>query len=776
MLVAGKMFDTMIDVSSLTLSITLILSGLIFCSLLPQLLTIVRRASRKEIYRGNSLLKLHLPNHYEAFFLVESGGRIIYSNPMVREMFGLNGKKANLEFLASTIQPSESFFALCSQEGKARFNLGKRLIEGKSYLIPHDSTEAMLVSFRKIELGDYKQQSSLNSHSEPLTSGKILDKPYPDHPNQFGLDTQNVYKHDESLLSTQELEKRVQQRTHQLQMEHKRTETLLRIMTELSSSLDFEKILQRTLKVINDVIGASHATCMVLQPGNNKLRHLVTVGYSNPPPPGGMPSALNMKQGLVGWIMSNRQAVLIDDVLEDERWIQLPHTWYHHRSAIGAPIIIGDQLLGVLLLYYPEVGHFSEEQLDLIQAAANQMAIAIKNAQLFHLTCEQKEELSSLLRDQRVETSRSRSILEAIADGVLVTDQRGEITLFNHSAESLLELKRAEVIGRSIDHFSGLFGGFASAWMDTIKAWMDKPISFNPSNTFSEQVKLDSGNVLSVHLAPVMNNDEFYGTVSVFRDISHLIEVDRLKSEFVATVSHELRTPMTSIKGYVDILLMGVAGDLTEQQLRFLSVVQDNTQRLTILVNDLLDLSRIEAGQVSLTLQPLDLHDLVEEVMEEIQRLSVTDDKSMRFNVDIPVDIPRITGDPERVRQILVNLLGNAYHYTQSDGQINLRARCVGKEIQVDIQDNGIGIPPKEQDHVFERFYRGDNNLVIATSGTGLGLSIVNKLINMHNGRIWVQSSGIQGEGSIFSFTLPIYDFSQHALTVSEDYAENFNR
>ena len=766
----------MIDLSHLSLSITLILSGLIFYSLLPQLLTVVRQARRKEVFRGNLLLKLHLPNHYEAYFLVESGGRIIYSNPMVRELFGLNGKKANLELLASEIQPSESFFALCSQEGKARFNLGKRLVEGKSYLIPHNSTEAMLVSFRKVDLGDYNQHGSVNSHSEPFASGRIQDPPYPDHTEQIELDTQNVIEHNKVLASTQDLEKRVQERTHQLQMEHLRTETLLRIMTELSSSLDFERILQRTLEVLNDVIGASHATCMVLQPGNNKLRHLATVGYPNPPPPGGMPSALNMKQGLVGWIMSNRQAVLIDDVLEDERWIQLPNTWYHHRSAVGAPIIIGDQLLGVLLLYYPEVGHFSEEQLDLIQAAANQMAVAIKNAQLFHLTLEQKEELSSLLKDQRVETSRSRSILEAIADGVLVTDQRGEITLFNHSAERMLELKRAEVIGQSIDHFSGFFGGVASAWMDTIKTWMEEPISFNPMNTLSEQVTLDSGSVLSVHLAPVMNNDEFYGTVSVFRDISYLIEVDRLKSEFVATVSHELRTPMTSIKGYVDILLMGVAGDLTEQQLRFLSVVQDNTQRLTILVNDLLDLSRIEAGQVHLTLQPLDLQHLVEEVMEEIQRLSITDEKSMKFNVDIPAGLPRITGDPERVRQILVNLLGNAYHYTPSEGYINLRAKCVGEEIQVDIQDNGVGIPPKEQDHIFERFYRGDNNLVIATSGTGLGLSIVNKLINMHNGHIWVQSSGIQGEGSIFSFTLPIYDFSRHALSVSEDYAENLNR
>ncbi|UCD43421.1 MAG: PAS domain-containing protein, partial [Chloroflexota bacterium] len=427
---------------------------------------------------------------------------------------------------------------------------------------------------------------------------------------------------------------------------------------------------------------------------------------------------------------------------------------------------IGDQLLGVLLLYYPEVGRFSEEQLDLIRAAANQMAVAIKNAELYHLTRDQKEELSTLLRDQRVETSRSRSILEAIADGVLVTDQHGEITLFNHSAERMLELKRAEVIGRSIEHFSGLFGGIALAWMNTINSWIQDHGSFHPMNTFSEQVSLDNGNVLSVNLAPVINNNEFFGTVSVFRDITHLIEVDRLKSEFVATVSHELRTPMTSIKGYVDILLMGVAGELSDQQLRFLRVVQENTERLTILVNDLLDLSRIEAGQVILSMGSIDLSDLIEEVMEEIDRLTVAENKSMQFELDLPPDLPLIKGDAERIRQILINLLGNAFHYTPSNGNVSLSARQTGEEIQVDIKDNGVGIPPKEQERIFDRFYRGENHMVIATAGTGLGLSIVAKLINMHNGRIWVQSSGIEGEGSIFSFTLPLFTTARKAIKV----------
>jgi signal transduction histidine kinase len=305
---------------------------------------------------------------------------------------------------------------------------------------------------------------------------------------------------------------------------------------------------------------------------------------------------------------------------------------------------------------------------------------------------------------------------------------------------------------------------------------MQGPQSFNPMNTFSEQVSLDNGNVLSVNLAPVMNNNEFYGTVSVFRDITHLIEVDRLKSEFVATVSHELRTPLTSIKGYVDIMLMGVAGDLSEQQMRFLSVVQQNTERLTILVNDLLDLSRIEAGQVNLTFEPLDLRKLIDEVMEEINRLKVVENKNIQFNIELSLNLPRIKGDPERIRQILINLLGNAFHYTPSNGMVKLKAHRLGEEIQIDIKDDGVGIPPKEQERIFDRFFRGDNHMVIASAGTGLGLSIVAKLINMHHGRIWVQSSGIEGEGSTFSFTLPVYDFSQQAIRMSKDHAENINR
>ena len=765
----------MIDLTPLSLSAVLLLSGLLGYVLVSQLVGYISKSSRSSNSQIEPRLPVHLPNHYEAYFLVEPGGKIVYSNPEVRELFKLNGEKTSLEVLAAEMNPKESFFALCTREGKARLNIGDQLIEGKSYRLPHKASPAMLVSFRGLGNGFKHTEVSISSRSPISSSVDVHKSPVPNGVLER-IDQNSTSEDQESLMLSRELDKKYQQKTQQLRLEHQRTETLLRIMTELSSSLDFEQILQRTLEVLNEVIGASHATCMVLETDNRKLRHLATVGYSTPVPPGGMPSALNINQGLVGWIIANRKSVLINDVLEDDRWIQLPNSWYHHRSAVGSPIIMGDQLLGVLLLYYPEVAKFSVEQLDLIQAAANQMAVAIKNAELFHLTLNQKEELSALLRDQRVETSRSRSILEAIADGVLVTDQNGEITLFNHSAERMLEMKRAELIGRPVDHFTNLFDGVALAWMETIKTWTQDPYSFNPLNTFTEQVGLENGNVISVNLAPVINNEEFFGTVSVFRDITHLIEVDRMKSEFVATVSHELRTPMTSIKGYVDILLMGVAGVMSDQQKKFLAVVQENTERLTILVNDLLDLSRIEAGQVNLIMGSLDFVELIDDVMLEINRLTVAVNKTMEFNIQLASDLPRINGDPERIRQILINLLGNAYHYTLENGQVTLSAQRVGDEVQIDISDNGVGIPPKEQERIFDRFYRGDNHMVIATAGTGLGLSIVSKLINMHHGRIWVQSSGIEGEGSTFSFTLPIYDPAKHAINIREEYVENINR
>ena len=296
--------------------------------------------------------------------------------------------------------------------------------------------------------------------------------------------------------------------------------------------------------------------------------------------------------------------------------------------------------------------------------------------------------------------------------------------------------------------------------MQTIRAWSEDSASYQSGDTYAEQIELDNKRIVLVHLAPVMLQHDFLGTVSIFRDITHEVEVDRLKSEFVATVSHELRTPMTSIRGYADILLLGAAGALNENQSHFLNIIKSNTERLNILVNDLLDISRIEAGRVTLAPQPLDLRDVAEDVLADILRRSQEENKPMAISLEAPKELPRVFGDSERVRQILDNLVDNAYHYTPMDGQIQVHIHSENGEVQVDVSDTGVGISPEDQDRVFERFFRGEHPLVLATPGTGLGLPIVKQLVEMHHGRIWMKSNGVPGEGSTFSFTLPAHQIS----------------
>jgi signal transduction histidine kinase len=344
-----------------------------------------------------------------------------------------------------------------------------------------------------------------------------------------------------------------------------------------------------------------------------------------------------------------------------------------------------------------------------------------------------------------------------VADGVVVTGSDNKVTFINNSAEHILDLPASHILGESLDTFGGLFGKAAVTWMQTIRGWSENSATYQVGDTYAEQIELDNKHIVLVHLAPVMLQDDFLGTVSIFRDITHEVEVDRLKSEFVATVSHELRTPMTSIRGYTDILLMGAAGALNENQSHFLQIIKSNTERLNVLVGDLLDISRMEAGRVTLAPQPLDLREVTEGVVADYLHRSQEENKPMAISIDAPKKLPQVFGDSERVRQIIDNLVDNAYHYTPADGKVKVRLHAKDGEVQVDVTDTGVGIAPEDQERVFERFFRGEHPLVLETPGTGLGLAIVKQLVVMHRGRIWVKSKGVPGQGSTFSFTLPTH-------------------
>jgi len=578
--------------------------------------------------------------------------------------------------------------------------------------------------------------------------------------NQSAIAIQNARLFGETRRLTEELEERVQLRTAELVQEHHNTETLLRIITELSASLDMSQVLNRTLAVLNEASAAEQSAILLDRGGQIEVYHRAGLEFA--PPPGEGESGNGRKpwqpeKSIAAWVTRLRKPTLVNDLPEDGRWSQDDANRVPYRSVIAVPLILGEEVLGSLQLYHRQAGQFISKQLDLVEAAARQISIAINNAELFGLIRDQSERLGGMLRDQQIEASRSRAILEAVADGVLVTDSSGRITLFNASAQSILDLQSAQVMGQSLDQFSGLFGKAAQTWMRTIRTWSRDPGIYRPGDTYAEQIMLDNGRVVSIHLAPVIWRNDFLGTVSIFRDITADVKVDRLKSEFVANVSHELRTPMTSIKGYVEILLMGAAGPLADQQTHFLRIVKSNTERLSVLVNDLLDVSRIEAGRVTLSWQPLDLKEIAEDVASDLVRRSREENKPMSIHLELAPALPRVDGDLERVSQVLWNLVSNAYNYTPENGHIEVRIRSLDEtEVQLDVQDNGIGIALRDQKRIFERFYRGEDPLVLATAGTGLGLSIVKTLVEMHHGRIWFSSSGIRGEGSIFSFTLPL--------------------
>ena len=231
-----------------------------------------------------------------------------------------------------------------------------------------------------------------------------------------------------------------------------------------------------------------------------------------------------------------------------------------------------------------------------------------------------------------------------------------------------------------------------------------------------------------------------------------LRELDRLKSSFVSMVSHELRTPMTSIKGYVDNLLDGVAGPLNEKPAYYLKRVKHNVERLTRMINDLLDLSRIEAGAVQLQLDTLSIPELLNDVVEGFQTIAT--EKSVSVKASSPTGLPLIQGDRDKLYQVLNNLIQNAIKFTPKGGTIATEAQAGPQGfVQICVSDTGCGIAPKELPKVFERFYRGES-VAMENRGAGLGLAITKNLVELHHGRIWVEST--PGEGSRFLFTLPI--------------------
>jgi GAF domain-containing protein/nitrogen-specific signal transduction histidine kinase len=554
-----------------------------------------------------------------------------------------------------------------------------------------------------------------------------------------------------------EMEQRVEERTEELvqavsdlMLERDRVQTLYRIASELAASLDLDRVLNRSLSLICEAVGAPRASVLLVDPDSDRLIHRAALGRHEPLPRGGRETKYRLGMGLAGWVLETMESVIVPNVEEDIRWLREEGAAREDRSALAAPMLSGETALGVLLLFHPRTNYFTDDQLQLVMTIGHQVASAINNAGLYTLVQDSAERLGNLARTNQAETAKSQAMLEAIADGVMVTDAAGQVILFNAAAARILDTPREAVLGRNIKDMSGLYGVAGSSWATLAADWQfDRDGTEMP---YIEEMLDIENRIASVRLAPVYLDTEFLGTVSVFRDITRDAEVARMKSDFVSTVSHELRTPMTSIKGFVDLVLMGTAGHVSEQQRHFLQIVKSNIDRLADLVEDILDLSKIETGRLYLQLEPVYFPVVVQGVLESLQ--AEIEDKGLELVVEVTPDLPLVKGDQDRLIRILTNLVSNAYKYTPAGGQIRITATPQEDLVRVAVADTGIGISEEDRAKIFDRFFRASHPMVREISGTGLGLPIVKSLVEMHGGKVQVQSE--LGKGSEFSFTLPL--------------------
>lgn len=349
-----------------------------------------------------------------------------------------------------------------------------------------------------------------------------------------------------------------------------------------------------------------------------------------------------------------------------------------------------------------------------------------------------KERLGEIHEDK----NRLEAILLHMVNGIILLNPRKRVVLFNPAAEEIFALPGREALGK---YYLEVLRDYE------LEAKLEMVLREGATVLHELKLVFPEDKILESHLAPVRNEaGDVAGILMVIRDVTRARHLERMRTEFVANVSHELQTPLTAIKGYAETLLDGAMEDSATCR-RFLGIIDEEAGRLTRLIDDLLDLSQIESGQMKPRRREVALGDLVRQVLARLE--PGFRKKGVMVETDLPAGLPTVHVDPDQVGQVLLNLLDNGIKYTPPGGRITIGARDLGGEVEVSVTDTGIGIPEKDLPRIFERFYRVDKARSRASGGTGLGLAIVKHIVEAHGGRVGVKST--PGEGSRFYFTLP---------------------
>lgn len=352
--------------------------------------------------------------------------------------------------------------------------------------------------------------------------------------------------------------------------------------------------------------------------------------------------------------------------------------------------------------------------------------------------------MAETLRDKVEQISESKRRLEAVltnmVSGVLLVDRQGNVTLFNPAAQRILGLKKAE-LNR---HHTEILRNYE------INTRIDEVLQHGKRLNHEVTLIYPETRTLDVSLAPILRDGQVVGVVIVLYDITEMRRLEKVRSEFVANVSHELRTPITSLVGFSETLLGGALAN-PETAEEFVKIINHEAERLRRLTDDLLELSRLETGQLGKEQTPLDLIDLVAAVSSRTK--SRFEKAGLELEIDLPDTRAEVMANQDRLEQVMLNLLDNALKYTPQGGKVVVGAKLFDEAVTITVADNGPGIPEEDVPRVFERFYRVEKARSRKMGGTGLGLAIAKHIVEAHGGKIGVESR--LGKGSTFYFTIP---------------------
>jgi two-component system phosphate regulon sensor histidine kinase PhoR len=345
--------------------------------------------------------------------------------------------------------------------------------------------------------------------------------------------------------------------------------------------------------------------------------------------------------------------------------------------------------------------------------------------------------LSGQINDLEMERARLEAVLEKMTDGVLIVDGEGLVQLVNLAAVKMFSISLTPAVGKPlievVRHHQP-----AEMWQRCRATGETQRVEFDVGLRLSLQG-------IATSLSPTIPGS----TLLLFQDLTHQRQIEHMRRDFISNVSHELRTPLAALKALTETLLGGALEDPPAAR-RFLEQIETEVDSLSLMVTELLELSRIESGRVPLSLLPTRPIDIIQPAIERLQLQA--DRNALTLAIDCHDDLPAVLADGTRVQQVLVNLVHNAIKFSSSGGKVTVSASRQGQFIQFSVNDTAIGIAPEDLPRIFERFYKVDRSR--ASSGTGLGLAIARHLVEAHGGRIWAESE--LGKGSTFYFTIPL--------------------